>query len=163
MRWKIKMSPPSIHHRNQLWWTLLWPVVKIEGIFCSSSSFFRFNGPFLQWSAICSCFRWLLRVSIQLYLCCQFDNNQLPTQQGFLLFTAISLLEQDRDFKIGIFFFIHIGFWCILLSPIQTAAAKTIQISNSGLTEGKKIPLSSFYLSRIILRMKYQIVVMGNK
>ena len=85
------MSPPSIHHWNQLWWTLLWPVIKIEieGIFCSSSSFFRFNGPFLQWSAICSCFRWLLSRGFLFSCICVVNltttNCQLSKDFFFLL------------------------------------------------------------------------------
>ena len=50
-------------------------------------------------------------------------------------------------------------YWILYTFISFTAEARTIQISNSGLTMGGKIPLFPFYISRIIQRIKYQNVM----
>ena len=88
---------------------------------------------------------------------CQLSKD-LFFLQPYLSFRKTGIL------KLAYSFFIHIGFRCILLSPIQQQQGLfKYRIQDWLGVKSKKIPLFPFYITRIIQRIKYQIFVSVNK
>ena len=126
MRWKIRMSPPSIHHQNQLWWTPLWPVIWHQDRKTFWFIIFKINrsrhchcNDFFVVFVFCW---WWTRKEFPTYLFCWFDNMNCLVSKDF--FISVVYLSLSRTGILKLAYFFH-TYWILMYTFIfYTLAAQ---------------------------------------